>query len=66
MADYWFHTYDEQVAYHEICYSIRKFQKDLRENVADYTHAQLMRMRRELIDFKEQRQEMQDRGLRVF
>lgn len=66
MADYWFPTYEEQVEYHETCYAIRKFQRDLRENVADYTHAQLMRMRNELRDLKEQRQEMQNRAFQVF
>jgi len=66
MADYWFPTYEEQVEYHRICYSIYKFQKDLNENIADYSHAQLQRMRIELRNFRDQRQEMQNRGHKVF
>jgi hypothetical protein len=66
MADYWFPTYDEQVEYFQICDSIRRFRKDLRENVADYSHAQLQRMRTELRNFEDEKQEMQNRGHRVF
>ena len=65
MIDYWFASYREQCEYQDICIRIERLSLDLRENFKEFTQNHIHRIVLELDDLKEQRQDMQSRGVKV-